>query len=286
MFDGSTEIGANTMQAGMRFYIFEKVEMPPEGGIYTYYKGVKFPMKGYPFPEATWLNDTLKRISMFFIMSLGHKSLAIPLLGFAILPWKRKVRILERILVSYNRLADYLIASCCLKENLYSPVCRELRHAVRFFLMDIGITQNVANSTARAVATMIEYDNAYRYRLGDMASESNQAAIMRYPIREMKYLSGLFMKREVMHPQVREKAKAFRFILTALLMHPRIRRAFRKAISAINFDKMQLDEADRYHTLLRADYDFGGLSFADRRKAYDAHHPNGSYPPEVEMKPQ
>ncbi|MGK3946016.1 hypothetical protein ABK046_47675, partial [Streptomyces caeruleatus] len=80
---------------------------------------------------------------------------------------------------------------------------------------------------------MIDYDNAYRYRLGDIFGETTKIALMKDPVREVKRLLSIIQRRERASADIRLK---YGFVATGLsiaMVHPRIRKAFRAAVSEI-----------------------------------------------------
>lgn len=273
-FEAKHAIEQSILSTGQRYHMFDHVEYPPEGGIYVYYKGMPFPKKGFPFPEAVWQNDIMKRIVMTMIKSFASKSMILPIMSFAILPWKVKVRALERILNNLFRVTDWLTRDSYLKEERYSNPARALRIAVRAFLLDLGITEGTSKEIALLVANVIEYDDAYRYRIQDIMTETSKIGLTEWPLREVRGLMKIFLKREKA-PNAATNIKALGLLATIGLMHPRVRRAFRSAIRAIDihtFAWLQLDDADRYQVLFRGDYDYLGRSMQERRKIWiDCH---------------
>lgn len=285
VFEGQHAIKETVMAKGTRFLIFDRTEYPPEGGIYVHYKGVPFPKKGFPFPEAIWQNDIMKRILITFTKSIGTKGMALPILAFAILPWRIKIRNIENIIVNLNRTGEWILRSNFLKEERYSNACRELRGIVYIFLRNLGIADKPALDAAKIIASIFEYDDAYRYRLEDIASETTPKMLRKQPVREVRRLLKLFVRRELIHQRIRDTASSIGNLLAIALLHPRIRRAFRTAMDCADFSKLRLDEADKYHVLLRNDYDFTGRSFEERKKLYIKFHEDRSlpYPPDVEL---
>ena len=87
-------------------------------------------------------------------------------------------------------------------------------------------------------------------------------------------------ERELNQKDVLPKFKAFAKIIYLALFQSDIRKAFNKAIESIDFDNLRMDEADKYHCLIRVDYDFDGRTSEDRMKEYSQIHKDG-YPPLV-----
>ncbi len=255
---------------GTRFNITERVETPPEGGIYAYLKGIPFPRKGLPTPENCWANDNVKRVMVFLLRSLGTKDMLLPGIAFAIIPWSWKLRTMNRMLFEFSRIGCWLLQGAFLKPHLYSNPTKPLQKGVAVFLKDVGIQERTSDDVAKIIATVLEYDDAYRYRFEDIMSCTERHHLVASPVREVRRLIDIFRAREK-YTDMMSKLDAFEAIASLALMHPRIRRSFKKAVIAIRPDEFQMlkmDEADRYHTLLRGDYDFGGKPIELRMKRY------------------
>ncbi len=268
IFASKHVVDETMFQDGAVFYAYERTEYPPEGGIYVYYEGMPYPQKGFPFPDAVWMNDVVKRITVFFLRSMGSKDMILPALAFAILPWKWQLRTFEKFLYNFARVALWMFQSIFLKDDRYCNAGRSLRKLVERFLIEVGIVERTAQDFAKVVATMIEYDNAYRYRFEDIMTETTRAQLISRPIREFRRLGAIFRKREK-YVDMFSKLDSFIALGTVALMIPRVRRAFRTAVGSLNgteFDMMKLDDADKYHVLNRPDYDYMGKSHENRMR--------------------
>lgn len=276
-FEGEHVIGTSILGRGQRFHMFERVEYPPEGGIYVYYKGLPYPKKGFPYPEAIQANDIMKKNIVMMIDIFGRKEMILPIIGFILTPWKFKARVIANAIKRFSSISDWLMSSHRLKEERHSPVVRELYKFTRKFIQNLGI--DYGEMVARIVASIIEYDDAYRLRLEDILSETNVFKLWKNPSREISRLALILQDRELSH--AKDTFKKFSRMIYLILLVPKIRRAFRNAFIGIDFKKMQLDEADRYHVLLRADYNFMGKTFDERKAMFMDFHKDGKYPPEV-----
>lgn len=282
---------------GQKYFIYEKTEYPPEGGIYVYYKGKPFPVKGFPFPEAVYANDNLKRVTRFLITIVSGKQMILPILTFAILPWKWKLKKIEHIMDEYTRIAIWQQNQSYLLPERYCYAAKEIGGFVYEFCIGLGVQKHLCNAEfwkqdrvtaepvwatiknppagfvwafARAIATIFEYDDAYRYRVQDIGSAVNKEEIIRHPRKELLRLLAIYSKREKSHAS--EMVKKFSSIVSLLLMHPKIKKAFIEAVKTVDFSRLGLDNADRYNVLVRDDYDFIGYSFRDRARMYSEIH--------------
>lgn len=254
---------------GLRFHIFERVEYPESGGIFVYYRGLKYPKKGFPFPEAVASVNILKRNIRYLLMVFSSKGALLPLFAFALQPWKVKTQTIIRILSELNRISQSIIQPYVLQENRYSVPVNEYGKFVHAFLRSIGCGYEA--EMAQIAKTLIEYDDAYRYRIEDMITEASKEMLLKNPRKEVTRLIGEYLKREKA-AQVIDMAKAARLLASVIFLHPRIKKAFRSGIEAMDFQKAGLDEADSYHVLNWSDYDFWGKSFDTRSRLFvEAH---------------
>jgi hypothetical protein len=228
-----------------------------------------YPEKGFPTPEALWACNLAKRFLIRQVKFLFE-------IKFSLLFLPNKLKKIDDWLYGYNKLAKMILAPYYLKDIRYSAFCRELRTLIGEFLKGIGFLENTAESFARTFSTLIEYDTAYRYRIEDILSETTYDKLKITPRSEIKRLLGVFAQREN-KPHLVQKFKWIGLGLSFALLIPKIKRAFNKALDQIDFTKLQLDEADRYHVLRLDGYEFMGRTIEDRIGEYVKRH-NGNPP--------
>lgn len=276
VFEGASAIDSTHIVQGRRFFIFDRAEYPSEGGILVHYRGMPYPRKGFPTPEAVWKNDIVKRMYRTVLSTLGSKDMLLPAIGFVLTPWFVKKRILQRGLFNLNRMADNLFMGHYLKPGRYCKMSRGLLVLVSNFLKELKFEEysTELNYTAKIVATIFEYDDAYRYMFQDIATEASRDALIKHPIREVRRLLKIFSDRQFI-PEPRKTIQSFGKILTFALVHPKFRKAFTNSIASLSSDEFrifQLDNADRYHILNRNDYNFTGRTYEERSEIYrDVH---------------
>lgn len=221
-------------------------------GINIYIQGALYPKKGFPTPEAIWACNFVKRLIIKFPLML------LSLKGF-------------------NEVAMKVINPCLLKEEYQMAITKEIYGFIFLFLKKIGYSSPTANDFAMIFSHLIEYDNAYRYRLEDIMSETTKERMIKRPIGELKRLLRIEKKRDV--KGVSCKFKRMINLLCLALCLPNVRRAYRFALKDkdSDFACFQYDEADRYWVCQRTDYLFMGLSYEERQKKYT------QYPQEVEV---
>lgn len=249
--------------------VFDRVDYPPEGGRLFYMHGVPFPLKGHVFPEAVAANNFVKR------------SLITQLNFFARHPstWLVFLRAkgLDDWLRSFNDLAKLIQKPYRLKPKYYCRPAWELWQFCKHFLMALGVAENRANAFGNRFATIIEYDDAYRYIVEDIASETTSYQLIKSPRKEVKRLLGILQDRSP-NLKIQKHFGVFATLLSWALIIPRFRNAFDKGVGAMQFKNLQMDAADRYHTLSRGGYKFGGVPDDIRRKKYQDIHSDGLPP--------
>lgn len=263
-------IDAYHLGEGNTFPIAEDVKYPPEGGIYVYYKGMPFPKKGFPYPEAVWHNDILKRVTLTIAKTFANKYMLVPLSLIVLMPWFMKKSILEGVLSNFVRIGEWLFMGDFLKADRYSNPARGLRKMLTDMCMYLHLDQRTVEFFPLIVSNMLEYDDAYRYRFQDLMTEASRQALMERPLREVLRIIKIGKEREQV-PLVQATMKAVYALVLVGLMHPKIKRAFKFSIRNLSpkeFKWMQLDNADRYHVLRQGGYNFLGRTDKERRNIY------------------
>ena len=226
--------------------IIERVSF--DKGIFVYYRGAEFPMKGLSD------RDTIFRIDILKALFIGI---------FSIRPN------INSLLDIFNRIGNKVLDEKLLINDYMTSICQELEKMISIFLISYGVKDDIAHYTARIFAHLIEYDNAYRLRLVDIMSESDREMLIKKPRIEIKRLLSIIISREITHPSLKKKFKRVIYPLLFVLLIPKVKKSFIKAISSIDLDRMKYDDIDRYWACLRTDYDFFGLSYQARLKLLD-----------------
>jgi len=280
-FEYEGQSNYNEVDHGVYHFILTKViEIANCGGIGREYKDCKYPMKGFPFFEAMYAMDIVKKNTLVFIKTLAHRGMVLPILAFAILPRKTKLGVINQSLEAYKRIGDYSMMGIYLKHRYYSPCPKALWSFVNTFLTEIGIRKDLAEGVGKIVATMIEYDDAYRYRFEDAMSEFTYEEWYRNPRKSALKFANIFEERD---KQVGEKFVKLAKLLRFIFIIPSIKKAFRKALTVCNFKDLQLDDADRYHCHLRTGYNFFGMEDEERINKWVEIH-NGKIPEQILIK--
>lgn len=248
--------------------IIERIEAPPEGGIYVYHKGVPFPQKGWPTPHALQAIYSPKRAFISLIKFLASKDLIAVYLILGLLPKKLKIKLFQRFISIFNDFAGLTMGSYYLEDKLYMIPVKALMKLGKTFLIEIGIEEKSADQFAENFGMFIEYDTAYRWRLQDILSETTAEKMKRDPAGEITRLIGLLAERDG-SGHVIDSFKSVGKLITILMWIPWIRKAFIKALDSIEFKDLQLDEADHFHVRHLAGYNFFGETIEERAKKYE-----------------
>lgn len=238
-------------------------DFPESGGMYVSFEGMPFRKKGWPTIENTESINIVKRITLFTFRNW-------PLLFF-----KRNItRYIELIdYVLDNPFKLYLLKhSTYYKERYYTVFTREFRHLLENFLKEIKVDLRLAE----IFAMIIELDDAYRFRLQDLFSETTKEVLLKNPYKEVSRLIDLGLKRD--DENIRKKTRVFTSLLKKLLLIPKFKKAFKYAIDKSDFKKLQYDDSDRYFCLHPSCYKHMGMNETQKMLKYMFIHQSGLPP--------
>lgn len=230
--------------------IFQIEKIDYSDGIKRYFVGAKYPMKGFPTPEAIWSCNIIKRMVVMMIR--------FPIL----LLFVNKTKLLQY----FNEISFKVMKQHFLSLHYLTPVARELHFIVKTFMTSYGFDKDLAYQTAVVVSHLFEYDNAYRYRLQDLMSEVTHIGLAYKPHQTIKKLIQLVKERD--GETGKKLIRVFKLI-SLLLYIPKIRKTFEKTLQVTRLKDLQYDDADKYWTLIRNDYKYQGLTYEERIKKMD-----------------
>jgi hypothetical protein len=244
------------------FYLVEKVTY--ENGIKSWLKGAEYPQKGQAPAETLFYLGMSKRILVeSFKLSSKLPIIFGFLAGQLVLPKRYKLSI-EGILEVYNSILWKVISPYILKQENMMDFSREIRKFTYVFLREINVKEEVARQFSAIFSHFFEYDNAYRYRLQDLFNESTEEKLTQNPIKELGRLSKINQERDV--EVVSTKFKSGIKLLQAILLVPKFKKAFKEAMTFVDFKKLQYDEIDIYWISMRNDYLYLGEDVITRSK--------------------
>jgi len=143
------------------------------------------------------------------------------------------------------------------KPQYYCDMVREFRRvALRMTKKDPEYNQLI-----ETVCMVLEFDDAYRYRLQDLFQEVNVKAIKENPSRELKRVFAIGMERG---EGTKEKFESFSKLISVLCMVKSVRNGIIEFFSKIKIKKMVLDDADFYRCMFWGGYKFRGIPDEER----------------------
>ena len=237
----------------------QRVEFPDAGGVLTYMEGHEYPYKGFPYHEFVDRIDLVKKIVRGTLSGIYHELKKKNKLWFlTLIPslWVAKSAVRSGIFVVYRIMERFR-----LKKERYCPAIRELYRA---FDVD-NVAWNVEERELRvrmrdAVCMLLEFDNAYRYRMQDIVPELNQEAIRANSTSEIGRLLDIMADREKTQ-EIKDTWTLFRLVVRWYLRFDKqMKNILRDVLSNLDLDKMKLDEGDRHYCLKRKDYTFKFMS--------------------------
>ncbi len=239
---------------------------PPGGGMFSYYVDHPFPRKGHTYPEACEANNVVKKLTVGIFMTLARPEMILSALAFIIVPWKFKIRFLEHGLKQYLRMAEYSERTHFLQKKFYTLTGQELWNFVTHFLQNLGISADTSYRIGRLAAHLLEHDDAYLLRVKDIFTEVNKFAMLESPRKEIMRVVRIYVSREQVN--VEERFVSVAKVLSYALILPRINKAFKTAFREVKIEKLRLDDADKYYSRQRSDYDFMGEDIKTRENKF------------------
>jgi len=222
-----------------------------EGGIKIYYKDADFPRKGFPTSEAIFACNIVKRLLI--------ESSKLPLY---LLVFRRKA--LVQAIISFNTIALKVISPYIIRYEYRTPLAQELYCIIKWILQDLGIPKQACYEFAMIVSMLIEYDDAYRFRIQDIMDETSKSFLLTGLRTEIKRLLKILKDRD--NPGVYTKFERITKIILVMLLWPKFNKIVRNAIVLCKLDKLQYDLADKYWVCMRNDdYKFLGLTYEQRQ---------------------
>jgi hypothetical protein len=271
-FDGEV---TPTEHMGTYCYRAMKMNEDPDGpfstcreGLYLYHIGVpdQFPEKFVCEAKGVGALNIAKSLTASFIGVL-------PLRG------------LESFIFNWNKTCRRILLPWYLRPDLNCRMSKEIKMFVFIFLRTWGISFLIAYNAAQTIQHFFEQDIGYRYPLQDLAENTYQGELRKNPRGILNRLAKLYISRSYIFTDDKEgggnKVKMAIGIMGWLLWIPKVRRCFNAALDAINFNNIKPDIADKFHCMLLGDYDYFGLTFAQRWENYKFLFPDGKYPPRI-----
>ena len=260
-------------------YILKDIEFPEDGGILVHHQGFLYPLKGYPdFQKMPVVNEA-KRLLVGYIRLFGMKEIMLCLSLLVLFPWKYKRKVLQQFLHGYSALANPVIAHAYRNEDYLSKFTKAFRNLLFTFLESLGIEYHVIGEFTKIIATIMELDFAYRWRVQDIFSLTTSRKLSKSPVGELRRILKIYTQRE-RSLAVKGKFEAIGRIATMAFLHPKVRKAWRRAVELSEFEDLQFDEGDRYRVGLETGYDYMGKTKDQRMREFTAIH-SSQLPPMI-----
>ena len=243
----------------------DRIEYTDDGPL-VYHKGFPYPEKGIRDNFVMISIQIVKRYLIAWINFLSSKPLLPAYFVLIFLPWKYKLKLLEEFLHSFESFAniiDIYAYHFTMEYRNYTPFGQELINGLQVFLKELGISDYISLQCSFYFASLLDTDRAYRYRIEDILSETTTEKIYNNPRKELLLLIKIWIDREG-REQVFKKVESVLRIASFVLWLPKVKKAIRKAVKAVKFERMQLDEADTYHVKFLSGYKFLGMTYKER----------------------
>lgn len=225
-------------------HVLEKVEYVPFQGIMIYCQNALYPKKGFPTVESVFAVNVVKTLTIqFFVLS--------PVL---LLFGK------DKVLSAYNEIANRAMDGYRLQDFYLCKASYAIFLTIFHFLKAMKVKERIAIVAANNIAHIFEYDDAWRYRLQDLITETSFEELKKNPQKEIDRVLGIYLSRDFC-PPINKKVKGFVFGVKLSLRIPFIKRAF---INSLHLDNAKFDEGDWYWVCQRNDYLFGGKTYEER----------------------
>jgi hypothetical protein len=243
-------------------FIIDHTEKQSQG-VHLYYKGVKWPRRVY-YDRKNDPNFTLRTLNALGVVKKYLFSLTY--LKGVVVPYRLSIKKYEQFFRFLYLQFEWVLCEFYIKDEEFSVPVWELGRFVRFFLQNIGFSEELSNNYAKIVMMILEFDNAYRYRVQDIFNNTSNLKLQN-PYKEWKRLLKIYAEREGT-PGAYMKLGIIKWLLLVLWI-PKFKRAFLDAINQIDVEKIKFDDNDRFHFSFWKGYDFEGKNFEQRFSPYE-----------------
>jgi len=166
----------------------------------------------------------------------------------------------QRLIDRFNRISFRILSPEIYKDIHRTTFGTELQFAIFEFTRHL-VSEESADRFAEIVSTIIENDDAYRYRLMDIFSETTNKKLK--DPKEIDRLMNLFYERNLYMNWTDKVFKVVKLIKLAVIFY---KKAYISAVISIDLDKLKLQEEDIYWCTYKSDYNFMGMTWEDRKK--------------------
>lgn len=218
-------------------YDIQDIKLTPLGAL-VYIGNAPYPHKGIPVGEAVGQLNTLKEYTKQKLYSFPTPN-------------------------SFVRDFNVFFSKCfySYRVNLKSmcPAARNLSYVINDILTELGISTPTERLLfSYNLSHVFEFDDAYRYRIQDIATMINAISLYKNPRKELKRVFDIAVSREVHTPQKAKMRKIYNLILLAMYI-PKVKRAI-AAVVPFYLNLIRLDKGDAYWAGFKDNYNFQGIT--------------------------
>lgn len=225
-------------------------ELNSEGEITLTIKGCNFKWKGYSDSETMFAVNQVKAVFIENIKLLTRKQFI-----FGTLYTFISKKEIQFFIDSFNRQTFKIISPYILKYEHLSVFARELNDCIVDFMVGLGLTEESSQTFAEVFSHIIEYDNAYRFRLLDILSETTQNEL-KTPRKAILRLIELVKDRD--NKIVSDKYIKIARLISLALLFPKVKKAFKFMVFHMQIENLQWDDSDLYWSCETKGYKFRG----------------------------
>ena len=235
-------------------YPLTKVEFPSEGGVLSFQEGIEQPYRGFPFFEVVEKIDLIKKISRSSLSGIYHSVRTKKWLLLTLLPsvWMFKSLIWAGTYALYR-----LIERTRIKPWFYSQAVKELYRAfsvprqkerpktleLRLMLRDL-------------ICSILEFDNAYRFRFQDWIEELDKKKLRKNPTKEFGRILKIASHREKTQ-EIKDTWKLIKMFNFYLRFDFELKKMLKDILGELDVEKVKLTIEDKCFAEKRKDYAFG-----------------------------
>lgn len=252
-----TEYRTSGFEEPVFVYNTTHFEMIEDLGALRHVEGATYPSKGIPMPDSLHSVNIIKSILKEMVRFL-------PILLFI-----KKDRVLKSFNTVTNRvLKDTVVPHTSVPHKYLCPAAFGAYSVISNFLVSLGVNEDIAENTGYNIAQIFQHDDAWRYRLQDVATEIDINKLKLSPRKEMQRVLEVFCIRQDVGENggyenvISIKVKIISKVLSYILLLPKYKKAFISITEHIKV--MEYDEADWYWVCLRGDYNYGGKTIQER----------------------
>lgn len=249
-------------------------------GFLLHYQGVPYPRRVF-WDAAKGPNYDLRVLQALgtvkkFLFGLVY-------LKNIVIPRTFQIQKYDTFLLKIGQICWWNLDEYFLKDDEWSEPVWEIGKFIRLLLVYLGFSEENAINWSKTGMLILEFDNAYRYRLQDLIALIDFVWLKANPAKELKRIIEIYLSREILYQDnmewgAREKVLKLANFLKILFWLPKFKTTFLRAFGEIDLEKIKFDDNDRYHTSFWRGYNYEGKDMETRYQFFlDTH--KGDFPP-------